>query len=85
LTPRDSLSCREVFLRLNDYVDRELSPEETRLVAEHLAACAWCMGEYRFETTVVRSVRSTVARISAPDDLRKRVLFAFGEDAAGGG
>ncbi len=45
----DRLTCEEVFARLDDYVDRELSAEEARLVEEHCAVCDVCAREYRFE------------------------------------
>lgn len=43
------LSCEETFRRLDDFVDRELTPQETALVREHLDTCAVCTSEYRFE------------------------------------
>ena len=35
--PLDRMSCEEAFRRLDDYLDRELSPDEMRQVEEHLS------------------------------------------------
>ena len=69
----DRYTCEDVFRRLDDYVDRELTPREIDLVDEHLRICAWCAAEYRFEESVIRSVRAKVQRITAPPDLMSRI------------
>jgi anti-sigma factor (TIGR02949 family) len=67
------LSCEETFRRLDDFVDRELSPEEMARVREHLESCAACAGEYRFEAEVLDAVRSKLRRIAVPGDLIRRI------------
>jgi mycothiol system anti-sigma-R factor len=71
------LTCEEVFARLDDYVDRELSSEEIRLVREHLETCAACASEHRFESHVLDGVRSKLRRIAMPDHLRDSILAAL--------
>jgi anti-sigma factor (TIGR02949 family) len=76
------LTCAETFRRLDDYVDRELSEEEMRMVQEHLRTCAVCAGEYAFEASVIAEVRSKLRRIMAPTDLLQRIsrrLSGIGE------
>ena len=83
LTP---LTCEETFRRLDDYVDRELSAEEMRMVEEHLRACAICAGEYAFEASVIAEVRAKLRRIEAPPDLLRRIsgrLAAARDDQSG--
>jgi anti-sigma factor (TIGR02949 family) len=63
------LSCDEVFRRLDDYLDRNLSAEEIRLVQSHLDDCLVCAGEYRFEATVVSAIRERLQRMAAPPHL----------------
>ncbi len=75
--PPDRYTCEEVFRRLDDYVDRELSPEETRLVEAHLETCAQCASEYAFEGGVLDGLRRKLRRIEAPADLRDRVTRAL--------
>jgi mycothiol system anti-sigma-R factor len=68
------LTCEEVFARLDDFLDRELSPEEMRLVEEHIETCAACASEHRFERQVVDSVRAKLQRIELPGALRQSIL-----------
>ena len=71
------LSCEETFRRLDDYLDRELSPDEMEAVRRHLERCAICAAEYRFDETVLRQVREKIAHVKAPpgllDAIRQRI------------
>jgi anti-sigma factor (TIGR02949 family) len=67
------LSCEETFRRLDDFVDRELAPEEMAMVREHLEGCAVCASEYRFEAGVLAAVKSKLRRLAAPADLLQRI------------
>lgn len=69
----DRLTCEEVFARLDDYVDRELSEEEMRLVEEHCALCDVCAREYRFEAGVLAAVREKLRRLAMPAGLMQRI------------
>jgi len=40
----DALTCQEMVDRLEDYVDRNLEPDELRRVEAHLADCLACHG-----------------------------------------
>jgi anti-sigma factor (TIGR02949 family) len=71
------LTCREVFERLGDFLDRELDPAETALVQRHLDICEECVREYRFETTVIAAIRARLEQIRAPDGLVARVSGAL--------
>lgn len=77
--PPTRLSCEEVFSRLDDFLDRELTAEEMRLVEEHLETCAACASEHRFERQVVDSVRAKLQRIELPDTLRRSILARLGK------
>lgn len=66
-------TCEEVFARLDDYLDRELSDLEMRLVAEHLETCAICAAEHRFERHVLDDVKHKLRRIQLPPALVDRV------------
>jgi anti-sigma factor (TIGR02949 family) len=67
------LSCEQTFRRLDDFVDRELAPEEAALVRDHLEICAACAREYQFEAGVLDAVKSKLRRIEAPADLLQRI------------
>lgn len=80
MRPIDRYHCEETFRRFDDYLDRELTAEETRLLEEHLEHCERCARELRFEARVIREVRAKVARITAPPSLRGRIARALADD-----
>ena len=69
----DFRSCADVFARLDDYVDRELSPDDLLQIERHLEICATCASEFRIEGQVLQAIRSKLARIATPPDLHARV------------
>jgi anti-sigma factor (TIGR02949 family) len=69
----DRYTCEEAFLRLDDFLDRELPPEEMECVQQHLETCAICASEVDFERTVIDDVRGKLRRIRAPGDLMSRI------------
>jgi anti-sigma factor (TIGR02949 family) len=73
MTP-DRLTCEQMFRKLDDYLDRELSAEEADLVRAHLAECEVCAAEYQFERTILDEVRAKLRRIALPEGLRERLL-----------
>jgi mycothiol system anti-sigma-R factor len=75
-------TCEDVFQRLDDYLDRELTAEEARLVREHLETCAACAGEYRFEESLLRSLRYKLQHIDVPEDLAARLNARIREAVA---
>jgi anti-sigma factor (TIGR02949 family) len=77
VTRVDRNTCEEVFRRLDDYLDRELSPAEMALVREHLEVCAACAAEHDFEERVIQHVRSSLRRLSVPQDLLSRISSAL--------
>lgn len=80
-TLRGPYDCREAFRRLDDYLDRELTAEETDLVRGHLEECAVCAREFEHEATWMRGVREKLERIDAPAEFRARLLRALTPEA----
>jgi anti-sigma factor (TIGR02949 family) len=74
-------TCEEAFRRLDDFLDRELTPQEQALVREHLEICAGCAQEFRFEASVLKGVRVKLRQIDVPDSLQSRVLHALALEA----
>jgi anti-sigma factor (TIGR02949 family) len=77
MTHLDRYTCEEAFRRLDDYLDRELSAEETVLVREHLEICAGCSREFTFEESVLTAVREKLRQIDVPASLQARILSAL--------
>jgi anti-sigma factor (TIGR02949 family) len=73
----DRYTCEETIRRLDDYLDRELTPHEIQLVQEHLAVCATCASEYAFEASLIERIRNKLQRIEAPADLLAKVSRAL--------
>ena len=75
MTHRSGLTCIEVFNRLDDYLDRNLSDEEIALVARHLDECLMCANEYRFEATVLEGLKARLRRIEMPPHLLSSIIL----------
>lgn len=73
----DRFTCAEVLQRLDDYLDRELSPDEMTLVREHLDICAMCAEEHHYERHILDGVKDRIRRIKAPPTLLGRVKSAI--------
>ena len=81
MTMPDRYTCEQVFQRLNDYLDHELTHREIELVEEHLATCAACASEYRFEGQLLESLRAKLTNPTLPPDLAARIRAALNRDA----
>ena len=77
MTSTDPMTCRDVFQRLDDYLDRELSPKEMLLVRAHLETCAVCASEHRFERTILDNMKEKVRRLPVPPDLAAKINAAL--------
>jgi anti-sigma factor (TIGR02949 family) len=67
-------TCEAAFRRLDDFLDRRLSPEEMELVEEHLKICTACTQEFTFEASILDGIKRKLRHISAPSDLLSRIL-----------
>jgi anti-sigma factor (TIGR02949 family) len=67
------VTCEEAFRQLDDYLDRELGAEETRLIEEHLSICAACLREFTFERSVVDGVRRKLRDVAGTSELMAKI------------
>ena len=74
MTQLNRSNCEEAFRRLDDFLDRRLTPDEIRIIEEHLQICAWCTREFAFEASVLTGVKRKLRQLEAPPDLVSRVL-----------
>ncbi len=73
------VSCREVIEQLWDYLDGELIPERAEALAAHLAECARCYPQYRFEFAFLEALARQRDQGAAPPQAlveRLRLLVA---------
>lgn len=66
--------CEEAVKRLNDYLSRELAPDEEERVQKHLAECRGCFAKFSFEETLLRTIREKAESVTAPVSLRHKIL-----------
>jgi anti-sigma factor (TIGR02949 family) len=81
----DRYTCEEMLRRLDDYLDRELTPGEVRRVEEHLQDCEACAREFGFEASVIRAVRVKLRDVEVPETLLESISLALARERAGGG
>jgi anti-sigma factor RsiW len=65
------LTCDQLLRRLDDYVDRALSPAQLDRVEHHLADCLACAGAARFEAGLIAGLRVRLRRITLPASLAR--------------
>jgi anti-sigma factor (TIGR02949 family) len=70
----DRYTCEEVFRRIDEYLDRELTAHEIAHVRAHLETCAACAREYAFEESFLSIVRTKLQRVSIPPEVRARIV-----------
>jgi len=73
----DRYTCEQVFRLLDDYVDRELTREEIDRVEQHLATCAQCASESRFEHGIVEGLKNKIRHIDVPASLVEKIETAL--------
>ncbi|MGH7569461.1 MAG: anti-sigma factor family protein [Gemmatimonadales bacterium] len=60
------VSCRDVIEQLWDYLDGELPSERMEELAAHLAECARCYPQYRFEFAFLEALARQRDRLPSP-------------------
>jgi anti-sigma factor (TIGR02949 family) len=80
----DRTTCEETFRRLDDYVDRQLTADQTRLIEEHLQHCEACSREFVFEASVIQAVRRKLRRLDVPPSLLDRITQKLSRTAQEG-
>lgn len=72
-------TCKETLARLDDYLDRELAPEEIRRVERHLKICHQCTRKFRFEKELLAQMRARLSRLETPPETWERITQALAE------
>lgn len=71
------LFCKEAIERLDDYLDRELSPQEQQQVATHLKICAHCAQMYHFERGLIEDIRTKAVQVQVPPELMNQISLSL--------
>jgi Putative zinc-finger len=79
MTKIDRYTCEDVLRRLDDYLDRQLSPGEMELARRHIETCAACAQEVGFSDETLRTMKGKLRRIDVASDLIDRISLALAE------
>jgi len=71
--------CSEVLERVFEYLDGEMTPQDTDRIKVHLYECGPCMSEYDLDVAIKALVRRSMALEQAPERLRSRILVRITE------
>ena len=74
------LDCTEALALLQDYLKEELTPDNQRRVAGHLAACGHCLKHEHFERNFLAAVERAARGIRCPDEVVARIRQALRSD-----
>jgi anti-sigma factor (TIGR02949 family) len=66
--------CMQVLLHVWDYLDDQLTPDETSALRAHIAECPQCYDYQLFQESFLEALATLRARRGAPWQLRARVL-----------
>ena len=78
----DRYTCEDVLRRLDDYLDRELSPLEMERAREHIETCEACAREQAFAATALQTLKAKLRRIEIPANLLDRLSLTLAEARA---
>jgi RNA polymerase sigma-70 factor, ECF subfamily len=77
--------CAMAFAHIDDYIDRELTPDEMKMVREHLEFCALCSTEFSYEAHLIDGIRDKLRRIDVPPSVRTNLARRLGGEPSGTG
>ena len=66
--------CSEALLRVYEYLDGELGPDEVAKIQAHLDECGPCLKEYDLDTTLKSLIKRSCESERAPEALRMTIM-----------
>jgi mycothiol system anti-sigma-R factor len=66
--------CSEVLHRVYEYLDGEMTPDDTSKIRHHLEACGPCLNEYDLDQALKALVKRSCASEEAPVELRMQII-----------
>ena len=76
-TGRDEVAgtdCSEVLHRVYEYLDGEMTPDDTAKIKHHLEACGPCLEQYDLDQVVKALVKRSCQCEEAPVALRTQIM-----------
>ena len=66
--------CSEALLRVYEYLDGELGPDDCARIQAHLDECGRCLHQYDLDTTLKALIKRSCGSEHAPDTLRTTIM-----------
>jgi mycothiol system anti-sigma-R factor len=66
--------CSEVLHRVYEYLDGEMTHDDTAKIKQHLEACGPCLHEYDLDQALKALVKRSCACEEAPEELRLQIM-----------
>jgi mycothiol system anti-sigma-R factor len=66
--------CSEVLHRVYEYLDGEMTPDDTAKIKHHLDECGPCLHEYDLDQALKALVKRSCQREAAPVELRTQIM-----------
>ncbi len=72
--PPTPVECSEALLRVFEYLDGEMSDDDTAKIRGHLDTCADCLQQYDLDQMVKLLVKRSCTTVQAPVTLRTTIV-----------
>lgn len=66
--------CTEALLRVFEYLDGEMTPDDSRKIRDHLDGCGPCLKQYNLDQALKAIVKRSCRCEEAPVELRTTIL-----------
>ena len=70
----ESADCTETIYRIYEYLDGEMTPDDTRRIALHIQECAPCLAQADIDHAIKALVRRSCQCETAPESLRVTIM-----------
>ena len=70
----DHTDCSETLHRVYEYLDGEMTPDDTHKIAQHLDECAPCLQQYNLDQALKSLVKRSCQCEEAPVALRTQIM-----------
>ena len=71
---REAADCSETLHRIHEYLDGEMTAEDTLRIAQHIEQCAPCLAQHDLDHAIKDLVRRSCQCEEAPAALRMTIL-----------
>ena len=68
------LNCSETVLRIFEFLDGEMGPDDCRRMQAHLEECGPCLKEYHLDQALKAVIKRSCGCETAPVELRTTIL-----------